>query len=185
MSRVAKNPVIIPSGVEVTISESEIKVKGSKGELSQALHSEVEVKQAEATEGETKQNIVTFKARNQGQISRANSGTLRALVNNMVQGVSQGFERQLELVGVGYRAQVKGNVIALTLGKSHPENYPLPEGITAQTPSATTLVLQGIDNQKLGQVAAEIRDLRSPEPYKGKGIRYANERIVRKETKKK
>ena len=185
MSRVANNPIVIPSGVEVKINAAEIKVKGPKGELIRVLHSEVEVTQAENNDGDTKQNVIVFKARNGNKASRSNSGTTRALVSNMVQGVSQGFERQLELVGVGYRAQVKGRVIALTLGKSHPENFSLPEGITAETPSATTLVLKGIDKQLLGQVAAEIRDLRLPEPYKGKGIRYANEKIVRKETKKK
>ena len=177
MSRVAKNPVKLPAGVEVKIAGQLLSVKGAKGALELNLHSSIEVEQAE---GE-----VRVKARNGDQLARAMSGTTRALVNNMVTGVSQGFERKLQLVGVAYKAQAKGQVLSLSLGFSHPIDYELPAGITAETPSQTDILIKGIDKQLVGQVAAEIRDFRRPEPYKGKGVRYADEVVRRKEAKKK
>jgi|SRR5690606_21536310 large subunit ribosomal protein L6 len=177
MSRVAKNPVKLPAGVEVKLNGQLLSVKGAKGALEMKLHPSVEVIQGE---GELR-----FAGRNGDQQTRAMTGTTRALVNNMVVGVTQGFERKLQLVGVGYKAQVKGKVLNLSLGFSHPIDYELPEGITAETPSQTDIVLKGIDKQVLGQVAAEIRDFRRPEPYKGKGVRYADEVVLRKEAKKK
>jgi len=177
MSRVAKNPVNLPSGVEITQSGQTLSVKGSKGTLSLDVHPAVEVKQEEST--------LVFAALNSSKESRAMSGTTRALVNNMVVGVSTGFERKLELQGVGYRAKVTGSVVNLTLGFSHPIDYQLPEGISAETPSVTEVILRGVDKQKIGQVAAEIRAFRPPEPYKGKGVRYADEHVRRKEAKKK
>jgi large subunit ribosomal protein L6 len=177
MSRVANNPVNLPSGVEVTQSGKMLSIKGSKGSLSLDVHQAVEVKQEEG--------ILRFAALNSSKESYAMSGTTRALVNNMVVGVSTGFERKLELQGVGYRAKVTGSVVNLTLGFSHPIDYQLPEGISAETPSVTEVILRGIDKQKIGQVAAEIRAFRPPEPYKGKGVRYAGEQVRRKEAKKK
>lgn len=177
MSRIAKNPVVIPAGVEVKIDSDNITVKGGKTALTQALHPSVEVKH----EGDT----LTFAARDGGKLSRAMSGTMRALVNNMVVGVSQGFEKRLVLNGVGYRAKASGNTVNLTLGFSHPVDYILPEGVTAETPSNTEIVLKAQDKQLLGQAAAEIRAFRPPEPYKGKGVRYADEHVRRKEAKKK
>ncbi|SEL46340.1 large subunit ribosomal protein L6 [Atopomonas hussainii] len=177
MSRVAKNPVKLPSGVEIKIAGQLLSVKGAKGALELNLHSSIEIEQAD---GE-----VRVKARNGDQLARAMSGTTRALVNNMVTGVSQGFERKLQLVGVGYKAQAKGQVLSLSLGFSHPIDYELPAGITAETPSQTDILIKGIDKQLVGQVAAEIRDFRRPEPYKGKGVRYADEVVRRKEAKKK
>ncbi len=177
MSRVAKSPVELPSGTQVKLDGQEIEVKGSKGSLTLSVHSAVEVKQEE--------NVLTFAARDGARSSRALAGTTRALVNNMVVGVSQGYEKKLQLVGVGYRAQVQGKKLNLTLGFSHPVEYELPEGITAEMPSQTEVVLKGIDKQKLGQVAAEIRAYRPPEPYKGKGVRYSDENVRRKEAKKK
>ena len=177
MSRVAKNPVKLPAGVEVTLQGQQLSVKGAKGTLNLSVHSSVEVTQ----EG----GELRFAARNGDQQNRAMAGTTRALVNNMVIGVSQGFERKLQLVGVGYRAQSKGTVLSLALGFSHPVEYELPEGITAETPSQTDILIKGIDKQKVGQVAAEIRDFRRPEPYKGKGVRYSDEVVLRKEAKKK
>lgn len=167
MSRVAKNPVKLPAGVEVKLNGQLLSVKGAKGALELKLHPSVEVIQ---DSGELR-----FAARNGDQQTRAMTGTTRALVNNMVLGVSQGFERKLQLVGVGYKAQAKGKVLNLALGFSHPIDYELPEGIVAETPNQTDIVLKGIDKQLLGQVAAEIRDFRRPEPYKGKGVRYADE----------
>lgn len=177
MSRVANNPVKLPSGVEVTQSGQSLSVKGSKGSLSMDVHPAVEIKQEDGA--------LTFAAVNSSKESRAMSGTTRALVNNMVVGVSAGFEKKLELQGVGYRAKVGGSVVNLTLGFSHPIDYQLPEGVTAETPSATEIILRGSDKQKIGQVAAEIRAFRPPEPYKGKGVRYADEYVRRKEAKKK
>lgn len=177
MSRVAKSPVELPSGTQVKLDGQEIEVKGSKGSLTLSVHSAVEVKQEE--------NVLTFAARDGARSSRALAGTTRALVNNMVVGVSQGYEKKLQLVGVGYRAQVQGKKLNLTLGFSHPVEYELPEGITAEMPSQTEVVLKGIDKQQLGQVAAEIRAYRPPEPYKGKGVRYSDENVRRKEAKKK
>lgn len=177
MSRVAKNPVKLPSGVEVKLAGQQLSVKGAKGTLELNVHSSVEIVQ-EAGE-------LRFAARNGDQQTRAMAGTTRALVNNMVIGVSAGFERKLQLVGVGYKAQAKGQVLNLALGFSHPIDYELPEGVVAETPNQTEIVLKGIDKQLVGQVAAEIRDFRRPEPYKGKGVRYADEVVRRKEAKKK
>jgi len=177
MSRVAKNPVKLPAGVEVKLEGRNLAVKGAKGNLSLVIHPKVEVTQ----EG----GELRFAAKGGEQQNQAMAGTTRALVNNMVIGVSQGFERRLQLVGVGYRAQAKGQVLNLALGYSHPIDYALPQGISAETPSQTEILLKGIDKQLVGQVAAEIRDFRRPEPYKGKGVKYADERIVRKEGKKK
>ncbi len=177
MSRVAKKPVELPSGVEVKINGQAVTVKGSKGSMDREIHGSVEVKQED--------NVLTFTAKDGSKASMALAGTSRALVNNMVTGVSQGFEKKLQLVGVGYRAQAQGQKLNLTLGFSHPVDYPVPEGITVETPSQTEVVVKGIDKQKVGQVAAEIRAFRPPEPYKGKGVKYDDEIIVRKEAKKK
>jgi large subunit ribosomal protein L6 len=177
MSRVAKNPVKLPAGVEVQLAGQQLSVKGAKGALELKVQPSVEVIQ-EAGE-------LRFAARNGDQQTRAMAGTTRALVNNMVVGVSEGFQRKLQLVGVGYRAQAKGQILSLALGFSHPVEYELPEGVTAETPSQTDILIKGIDKQVVGQVAAEIRDFRRPEPYKGKGVRYADEVVRRKEAKKK
>lgn len=177
MSRVAKSPVSLPGGVNVTLSGQSISVKGSKGTLELNVHSKVEVKQ--------ENNVLTFAARDGSKESNALAGTTRALVNCMVTGVSVGFEKKLQLVGVGYRAKATGNLLNLTLGFSHPVDYELPEGVTAETPSQTDILLKSTDKQLLGQVAAEIRAFRPPEPYKGKGVRYADEQVHRKEAKKK
>ncbi|MCE5364696.1 50S ribosomal protein L6 [Pseudomonas sp. GLN_6] len=177
MSRVAKNPVKLPAGVEVKLTGQQLSVKGAKGTLELNVHSSVEVLQ-EAGE-------LRFAARNGDQQTRAMAGTTRALVNNMVIGVSAGFERKLQLVGVGYKAQAKGQVLNLALGFSHPIDYELPEGVVAETPNQTEILIKGVDKQLVGQVAAEIRDFRRPEPYKGKGVRYADEVVRRKEAKKK
>ena len=177
MSRVANNPVQLPKGVEVTLGGTEISVKGAKGTLAMPINPQVEIAQED--------NVLTFAARSGDQFSRAMSGTTRALVNNMVTGVSEGFEKKLELVGVGYRAQVQGKSINLTLGFSHPVVYELPEGVSAETPSQTEVLLKSSDKQKLGQAAAEIRAFRPPEPYKGKGVRITGEYVRRKEAKKK
>ena len=176
MSRVAKNPVKLPQGVEIKVDGLEVSVKGPKGTLNMTMHPTVEMTQED---GELR-----FAPRT-GSPNAAMAGTTRALVNNMVVGVSQGFERKLQLVGVGYRAQAKGQVLSLALGFSHPIDYQLPEGVSAETPSQTDIVIKGIDKQLIGQVAAEIRDFRRPEPYKGKGVRYSDENVRRKEAKKK
>jgi large subunit ribosomal protein L6 len=177
MSRVAKYPVEIPKGVEFNQSGSTVTMKGSKGSLSLVLNSEIEL----SHEG----NKLTVKRRSHSQFAGAMSGTTRALLANMVKGVMQGFEKKLELVGVGYRAQAQGNKLNLTLGFSHPLVYELPKGITVETPSQTEIVIRGADKQAVGQVAAEIRRFRKPEPYKGKGVRYTDEHVVIKEAKKK
>ena len=177
MSRIGNLPVTLPSGVEVTLAPGQISVKGPLGMLSQRLGSGVEVKR----EGDT----VVFKTLDDSIQSNALSGTLRSLVANMVQGVTKGYERKLQLVGVGYRAQAQGDKLNLTLGFSHPVVHVLPQGIKAETPTQTEIVIKGSDRQLVGQVAAEVRAYRDPEPYKGKGVRYANERITLKETKKK
>jgi len=177
MSRIASNPVVVPKGVEVTLRGQEITVKGTKGSLAWQVHADVEVAQVE---GE-----LTFSARSASKAARALSGTTRALVNNMVRGVSEGFEKRLELQGVGYRAQAQGKKLTMQLGFSHPVVYELPDGVEAQTPSQTEIVISGVDNQLVGQVSAEIRAFRPPEPYKGKGVRYSGERVRRKEAKKK
>ncbi|MDD7804765.1 MAG: 50S ribosomal protein L6 [Endozoicomonas sp. (ex Botrylloides leachii)] len=177
MSRVAKSPVAIPDGVEVKLNGQNIAVKGIKGLLELNINKNVEVGQ----EG----SILTFSPRDGSKHSRALSGTVRALINNMVCGVTKGFEKRLQLVGVGYRAKAKGKTLNLSLGFSHPVSYVLPEGITVETPSQTEILIKGIDKQLVGQVAAEIREFRRPEPYKGKGVRYADEYVRRKEAKKK
>jgi len=177
MSRVANSPVELPKGVEVKLEAEQISIKGGKGNLSMALKSDVAVSQED--------NVLKFEPANSSKAAHALSGTYRALVNNMVVGVAQGFERKLQLVGVGYRAQAKGNTLSLSLGFSHPVEYALPEGVSAETPSQTEIVLKAADKQLLGQVAAEIRAYRPPEPYKGKGVRYADEHVRRKEAKKK
>ena len=177
MSRVANSPVELPSGVEVKLSDNEIEVKGGKGSLVLARNSVVDINQDGSK--------LTFAAKNSTKFSRAMSGTTRALVNNMVHGVSQGFQKKLQLIGVGYRVQAQGKKLNLTLGFSHPVVYELPEGVKAELPSQTEIVLISADKQMLGQVAAEIRAYRPPEPYKGKGVRYADENVRRKEAKKK
>jgi large subunit ribosomal protein L6 len=177
MSRVAKNPVTVPKGVDVNIGADGVSVKGPKGQLSFAMHPLVKVRQEDG--------ILRFEASATSAMARALSGTMRSVVNNMVNGVSQGFEKKLTIVGVGYRAAVQGNNLNLTAGFSHPVAYTIPEGITIETPSQTEIVVKGADKQKVGQVAAEIRAYRPPEPYKGKGIRYADEHVARKEAKKK
>ncbi len=177
MSRVANSPVEVPAGVQVTLKGQDLSVKGSKGTLALEIHGNVEVAQNE--------NVLTFAARDGAKQSRALAGTTRALVNNMVKGVSEGFEKKLVLNGVGYRAKAAGKSVDLTLGFSHPVVYDLPEGVKAETPSQTEIVLKSADKQLLGQVAAEIRAFRPPEPYKGKGVRYADEYVRRKEAKKK
>lgn len=175
MSRIANRPIDLPKGVEVSLSGRQVSVKGSKGTMQLDLHPTVEMEQSD---GQLK-----FIARNDG--ARAMAGTMRSLINNMVVGVSDGFEVRLTLVGVGYRAQAQGNKLNLTLGLSHAVDHPIPEGVKVETPSATEVVVSGVDKQQIGQVAAEIRRYRPPEPYKGKGVRYADEQIVRKEAKKK
>lgn len=177
MSRVAKYPVSLPKGVEVTLGAEAISIKGPLGTLTQFMLPSVKVEK----EGEQ----LFCRAVEGAPDAGAMSGTMRALVNNMVTGVTKGFERKLELVGVGYRAQAQGRKLNLTLGFSHPVAYPVPEGITVETPSQTEIVIKGIDRQKVGQVAAEIRRYRAPEPYKGKGVRFAGEKVVLKEAKKK
>lgn len=177
MSRVAKNPVAVPGGVEVSLAGGNITVKGPLGSLTQRLGGGVTVQR----EGD----VLTFAAVEGVANSRAMSGTARALVNNMVAGVTKGFERKLTLVGVGYRAQAQGDKLNLTLGFSHPVVHQMPAGIKVETPSQTEIVIKGIDKQLVGQVAAEVRAYREPEPYKGKGVRYSDEVVVLKETKKK
>jgi len=177
MSRVAKKPIELPKGVEITVNGTQVTVKGPKGSLQQKIHRLVEMKQDGSQ--------LIFAARNDEPGAWAQAGTARALINNLVTGVSKGFERKLELVGVGYRAQAQGKVLNLTLGFSHPVNYAVPEGVTIETPSQTEIVVRGSDRQKVGQVAADIRAYRPPEPYKGKGVKYSDEVIMRKEAKKK
>ena len=177
MSRVGKNPVPVPGNVEVTLSASEVSVKGPLGTLKRRLVSDISVEQ----EG----GKLIVKAANDSKQANAMSGTMRALLANMVKGVTDGFEKKLTLVGVGYRAQAAGDVLNLTLGFSHPVAYKLPDGVKAETPSQTEVVIKGIDKQQVGQVASEVRSYRKPEPYKGKGVRYTDEVIVMKETKKK
>ncbi|MDH3509504.1 MAG: 50S ribosomal protein L6 [Gammaproteobacteria bacterium] len=177
MSRVAKRPVPLPENVEFKLSTGELKVKGPKGELSMAVNSEVEVKLDEG--------VATIGARSGSRFAQAMAGTTRALINNMVRGVTDGFEKKLELVGVGYRAQAQGKDLNLTLGFSHPVIYEVPAGVEVEIPSQREIIVKGMDKQQVGQVAAEIRRYRPPEPYKGKGVRYADERIVLKDAKKK
>lgn len=177
MSRVAKAPVAVPNGVTVTQNGRQVEVKGSKGTLSFNLHVLVELKQEDGQ--------LSLAPVEESKDAWMQAGTARAVLNNLVKGVSEGFERKLQLVGVGYKAAVKGNVVNLNLGYSHPIDHVLPEGVTAETPTATEIILKSADKQLLGQVASEIRRYRSPEPYKGKGVRYSDEVILRKEAKKK
>ena len=177
MSRIGNTPVVLPEKVEITLGADQISVKGPLGTLSRKLNPQVKVEKIE--------NRVEFKANDHSHQADALSGTMRALVANMVTGVTKGFEKKLTLVGVGYRAQAQGDKLNLTLGFSHPVVHQMPKGIKVVTPTQTEIVISGVDKQLVGQVAAEVRAHRSPEPYKGKGVRYANEVIVLKETKKK
>ena len=173
MSRIAKQPIEIPKGVDIAINGQDVKVKGSKGEMNLTLHPTVQLTQADGQ--------LTVVPQSEAANDRAMAGTMRSLVNNMVVGVSDGFERRLQLVGVGYRAQVQGKTLNLTLGFSHPVDFPIPDDISIEAPSQTEIVVKGFDKQQVAQVAAKIR----AEPYKGKGVRYADEQIVMKEAKKK
>lgn len=177
MSRIAKYPVIVPKGVEVKLAGRNISVKGPKGQLAYEVHPLVNVTHAEGQ--------LRFERNNDSKMARAISGTMRALVNNMVNGVAKGFEKKLTIIGVGFRAAVQGKKLNLTLGYSHPIVYSIPDGVIVEAPSQTDLVVRGANRQLVGQVAAEIRAYRPPEPYKGKGVRYVDEVIVRKEAKKK
>lgn len=177
MSRVAKAPIALPKGVEVTINGQDVQVKGAKGTLKLSLHALVEVKNEDGS--------LKLAPRQATQEGWMHTGTARALLNNLVVGASAGFERKLQLIGVGYKAAAKGKVLNLSLGFSHPIDYALPEGVTAETPSPTEIILKSSDKQLLGQVAANVRAFRPPEPYKGKGVRYADENVLRKEAKKK
>jgi large subunit ribosomal protein L6 len=177
MSRVGKMPVAIPQGVDVSIKEDQISVKGTGGTLNLALNALVNVV--------SKDGKLSFEPANESREANAMSGTVRQLVNNMVVGVTKGFEKKLSLLGVGYKAQAQGAKLNLQVGYSHPVNIDMPQGITVATATPTEIVIKGADRQRVGQVAAEIRAIRPPEPYKGKGIRYADEKIVIKETKKK
>lgn len=174
MSRIASNPVELPKGVEFKLEGRRVSVKGPKGRLELDVHESVSVSEEDG--------VVKFAMNDSG--STAMAGTMRALVGNMVEGVAKGFEKKLNLVGVGYRAQAQGNRLNLQLGFSHPVEFEIPEGITVETPSQTEIIVRGSDKQKVGQVAAKIRGYRPPEPYKGKGVRYADERVVMKEAKK-
>jgi large subunit ribosomal protein L6 len=177
MSRVAKSPVEVPAAVTVSLNGQSLSIKGGKCTLALQVHANVEVKH--------ENNVLTFAPRDGAKQSDALAGTTRALVKNMVIGVTQGFERKLTLVGVGYRVKAEGNTVNLSVGLSHPVVYTLPQGVTVETPTQTEIVLKGSDKQLLGQVAAELRSFREPEPYKGKGVRYSDEVVLRKEAKKK
>ncbi|MEZ5653464.1 MAG: 50S ribosomal protein L6 [Burkholderiaceae bacterium] len=177
MSRVARLPVEVPKGVDINLTAEAITVKGAKETLVQALHPGVLIERGDAG--------LQVSPANESREAHALSGTFRALIANMVRGVTGGFEKRLNLVGVGYRAQAQGSSLNLSLGFSHPVVYKLPQGVTAETPTQTEIVIKGADKQKVGQVAAELRAIRPPEPYKGKGVRYSDERVVLKETKKK
>lgn len=177
MSRIGKHPVTIPSGVDVQLSDKDVTVKGSKGALSMTFVEDVIV--------EREDDKIWVKPRNDGKKARQMWGMQRTLLSNLVEGVSNGFTKKLEVVGVGYRAAVQGKSLNLNLGYSHDINYPIPEGIEVKCPSATAIEISGADKQKVGQIAAEIRAFRKPEPYKGKGVKYADEFIFRKEGKKK
>ena len=177
MSRIAKEPVALPQGVEFKQEGNVVTIKGNKGSLSLEINSEVQLSQDEGQ--------LAVAPRSGSRFAVAVTGTTRALLANMVRGVTEGFERKLQLVGVGYRAQAQGNKLNLTLGFSHPVVYDVPEGVSVETPSQTEVVVTGLDKQKVGQVAAEIRHFRPPEPYKGKGVRYSDERVMLKEAKKK
>ncbi|WP_338411213.1 50S ribosomal protein L6 [Pseudoalteromonas nigrifaciens] len=177
MSRIAKAPISVPAGVEVTLKGQEITVKGKNGELTRTINNAVEVK--------VEENVITTLPREGVTDAWAQAGTARALINNMVVGTHEGYEKKLQLVGVGYRAAAKGKTLDLTLGFSHPVHFAVPEGITIETPSQTEVLVKGVDKQLVGQTAANIRAYRKPEPYKGKGVRYSDENVRRKEAKKK
>lgn len=177
MSRVAKAPIPVASGLDVKIDGQHVSVKGGKGAMEMDVHADVLV--------QLEDGVLKVQPATENKSAWAMAGTMRALLNNMVVGASTGFQKKLQLVGVGYRAQGKGKVLNLNLGFSHPVDYPVPEGITIETPSQTEIIVSGCDKQRVGQVAAEIRSFRPPEPYKGKGVRYADEHIIRKEAKKK
>lgn len=177
MSRIANNPVEFPQGVEFNLDGKLISIKGSKGQLEHEIHSLVDIA--------VNESILKVSTKSTSKHADALAGTTCAIIQNMVRGVSQGFEKKLTLIGIGYRAQVKGKTLNLTLGFSHPVNFEVPEGIVIETPSQTEIIVKGCDKQKVGQVAANIRAYRPPEPYKGKGVRYADEQVVRKEAKKK
>ncbi|WP_177420133.1 50S ribosomal protein L6 [endosymbiont of Lamellibrachia barhami] len=177
MSRIAKSPISLPSGVEVKLDGQSVAVKGPKGTMELLVNDLVAINQDDG--------VIKVSPKQEDKHSWAMAGTMRALINNLVTGVTQGYERKLELVGVGYRAQAKGKVLNLSLGFSHPVEYAVPEGIEIATPSQTEIVVSGIDKQLVGQVAAEVRGYRPPEPYKGKGVRYSDEHVIRKEAKKK
>ena len=176
MSRIAKNPITIPAGVDVSIDDNNVTVKGKKGTLKYRAHPLVTVRHEE---GQLKFGVI-----GNSQQAKTLSGTTRALMQNIIKGVTEGYQQKLEIVGVGYRAQVQGKILNLTLGFSHPIQFAIPEGIVIETPSQTEIVIKGVDKQMVGHMAAEIRDYRPPEPYKGKGVRYFNETIIRKEAKK-
>ena len=177
MSRVGKNPIVVPKGAEITIGAEQIAVKGPLGSLSERAHPLVKVVQNDGQ--------LTFEAQGESREANAMSGTMRALVANMVNGVTKGFEKRLALVGVGYRAQAAGDKLNLSLGFSHPVVHQMPAGVKCETPTQTEIVIKGASRQQVGQVAAEVRAYRSPEPYKGKGVRYVGEQVKIKETKKK
>jgi large subunit ribosomal protein L6 len=177
MSRIAKAPIEIPKGVDVKLTGNNMIVKGSKGQLSFDFNPIVGISVAD--------NVIQMQWDKDNKDSIAQAGTARAIANSMVKGVSDGFEKKLTLIGVGYRAQAKGSVLSLSLGYSHPVDYEVPAGITVETPSQTEIIVKGSDKQQVGQVAAKIRAYRPPEPYKGKGVRYADENVVKKEAKKK
>ena len=176
MSRIANSPINLPTSVDVKIVGNLVTIKGTKGELSHNVHPLIKVEQMD--------NTLKTSTKSDSKFAKALSGTTRALIQNIVTGVSEGFERKLEIVGVGYRAAVSGKMLNLTLGFSHPVVFKIPDGITIETPSQTEITIKGSDKQQVGQVAADIRAYRRPEPYKGKGVRYSDERIVRKEAKK-
>lgn len=177
MSRIGKQPVAVPAGVEVAVKDGLVNVKGSLGALSLAENALVKI--------ENNAGALTFTPADESREANAMSGTMRQLVNNMVTGVSKGFEKKLTLLGVGFRAQAQGNKLNLNVGFSHPVEIEMPAGIKAETPTPTEVVIKGADRQRVGQIASEVRGVRPPEPYKGKGIRYADEKVVIKETKKK
>ncbi|RWU08771.1 50S ribosomal protein L6 [Pseudidiomarina gelatinasegens] len=177
MSRVAKAPIAIPAGVEVTLNGQEVTIKGAKGSLSRVVNDAVELVKED--------NVLRTVAREGVANANAQAGTARALLQNMVVGVAQGYEKKLQLIGVGYRANTAGSKLNLTLGFSHPIEFDIPQGITIEVPAQTEVVVKGVDKQLVGQVAANIRAYRKPEPYKGKGVRYADEQVRRKEAKKK
>src|SRR5690554_2485211 len=177
MSRIAKNPITLPKGVETAIDGSVITVKGGKGSLNTDLHKDVQV--------DIDGGVLRVAPKNESREANALAGTFRSLINNMVIGVSEGFQRRLLLQGVGYRAKAQGNTLNIVVGLSHPIDFELPAGVSVETPSQTEIVLSSSDKRLLGQVAADIREFRPPEPYKGKGIRYADENVFRKEAKKK